>query len=157
MNNKTKATLEISEETMHSLEKIAADSGKHLNELIEDILLKFIKEQNKPTVPAENKNVFPGVALIKNNFDVASVVTDMQKSLCESPSLHKPLIDTPSLTPVLKIQTTPVSAEKQARRAEIEVQMKEISILLTTAIEDDKRTEYSIQYAILANELESIT
>lgn len=127
--------IKLSEETLRELEKSAKAAGKEPGEIAADLVTRSINPgSSKPTVQS-----FPSVALMRENAILPSESRVPQQNLL-FPG-HPGIINQPS-------------PEKQQRRKELEAQMRELSLLIDTATEDKKET-YSLQYAILAAELEA--
>lgn len=129
--------IKLSEETLKALEESARAAGRNPEEIAAEMLTKSLKSPpEKPVKPS-----FPSVALMRHNEPPPTeAVADQPRQLF------------PGAIASGKPQISP---EKMQRRKELEAQMRELSLLIDTASSEDNRETYSLQYAILAAELEA--
>lgn len=165
MENKISVTIEITNHLKSQLESLAKNKNLTLEEAANIALQEFFSNKGSKQTSPNNENqqlrpsqpsqpAHPSVALIK--FDADKTVEgnlpptkNQDSSFCSQPlALVK---DTPISAP----QAT-ASDEQISRKSQIESQMKELSLLINTADEEAKKQEYSVQYALLASELDSI-
>jgi len=127
--------IKLSEETLRELEKSAKAAGKEPGEIAADLVTRSLNGG-----PRQNAvQSFPSVALMRDRTVLPA---------------ESPIPDRNQLFPSnLSVPAQP-SPEKTQRRKDLEAQMRELSLLIDTATEDKKET-YSLQYAILAAELEA--
>ncbi len=133
--------VELSEEIFSRLVK-TAEARKTKPEAI---AAELIAGSLPPETQTASATQFPGVALIKDNFSPpAAAEPAVEKKFpgaMPAPVISRPTVAAPS-------------PEKQQRRQQLEMQMRELSLLIETA-EPDKKEHYLLQYAMLAAELDS--
>ncbi len=132
--------VELSEEIFSRLVKAAEVRKIKPEAMAADMIVRSLPPEAN-TAPVA---LFPGVALIKENFIPPPAVTSSEKRSCETapaPVISRPAAAAPS-------------PEKLQRRQQLEMQMRELSLLIETA-EPDKKENYLLQYAMLAAELDS--
>ena len=127
--------IEISEELLDSLKKASEEHNTTEGKLAGELIEQALKE--KTAAPA--KSSLPGVALVKNNF---------------VPEITPGQVGTKTMPAPEPSPTT--GTNNHQRRIAIEAKMKEISMLIDTAENQDKREEYVQLYAQLATELNSM-
>ena len=144
-------SIEISEETYSRLQKAAEEAKTRPEALASDLIAIALQT----ATPEQPKVQFPGVALIKNGFSLATNlagssenVTKPERSAAPSTSHRLPELSKP-------MHTGALTPEAMQRRMLLETRIRELSLLIDTA-EPDKKEDYLLQYAMLAAELDSI-
>ncbi len=141
--NKTELTIKIDEKIYDLLCKNSRAENTTPEALASEIVEKAIKISKKAAGPT-----LPSVALIKGRNSVETTAPEV--------SLEKNISRSMLTSPLSTIDATPaLSQEKLQRKSEIEERMRELSLLIETA-EPEKTEGYSLQYAMLAAELEAI-
>jgi len=135
-------TIELNEETIRKLEEKALQAGKKLESLAADLVETGLKKEG-----ASSGKGMPGVAMLKETFEPTLQVSGSRAAdiglLKETPErLSGPA-------------TADLPPERLKRKAEIEAQMRELSLVIETAEEAEKE-KYAMQYAILAAELDAL-
>jgi hypothetical protein len=141
--------IEISEELLESLKK--ASEEQHLSQ--EKLASQLLEKALSPKAEAGAKNSMPGVALLKDNFVPDSAVFSTPSAA--SPTAGAPTLNESDRFGLNNPATAIQSPEKLQRRRKIEERMREISLLIETAENEDKKDEYLQLYAQLAAELEA--
>jgi plasmid stability protein len=156
METKHNLNLQITEDLKHKLENKASSQGHSLEEAALKILTEHFAPSHKDEKKATKNSQLPMVALVKNDFEIATELDKPPVQNQEISPASQPfgLIKASALAPIGS--PSEPSSETLTRRRQIEAQMKELSLLITTADEDAKKAEYSMQYALLATELDSI-
>jgi hypothetical protein len=98
-------------------------------------------------------STFPSVALVKEEEEKQTIIKTAPSLFKPEPSLNseqpKIRISVPS-----QIQLPPKAPNP--RRLQLEAEMKEVSLLIETAIESEKKQQYVMKYAMLAAELDAL-
>lgn len=134
--------IEISEELLESLKKASEDQHTTEEKLAGELLEKALKPAK-----SENKPTLPGVALVKNNFKPEPL---------PSGSAASPFTQQKSQSRLSTPQKAQMPPEKLQRHRDLEARMKEVSLLIETAENEEKREEYVQAYAQLAAELDAL-
>ncbi|MBU1107053.1 MAG: hypothetical protein KKB51_10325 [Candidatus Riflebacteria bacterium] len=136
-------TIELNEETIRKLEEKALKAGQKPEFFAADLLKTALSKE----IEQSEASQMPGVAMLKGTSEPllavpgnASIGVGMIK---EAPE------------PVYKLATPELQPERLRRKAEIEEEMRNLSLVIETAAEADKE-KYGMQYAILAAELDAL-
>jgi hypothetical protein len=154
MDTKISLNLQITEDLKQKLEDKASTEGCTSEEAAIKILSQHFAASKKERKETAKKDSLPMVALIKNDFD-KTVESDEPPVKNQTESFaNQPFALIKSSAPISS--SNEVTNEALTRKDQIEAQMKELSLLISTADEAAKKAEYSMQYALLATELDSI-
>jgi len=139
MENK-EITINLKMDLFEKLEAIARENGSSTEVAAEKLLSETLKSSKSPAKTPS----MPGVALVKEGMP------DL------SPSFNRSATTRSDLFSGLQADKPVLSPEKLQRRKQLEAQMQEVSLLIQTAANEEKKQEYSMQYAMLAAEIEAI-
>lgn len=140
---KKEINITVSVDLFEKLESIAQQNKSS----IEEAAGKILSESLQNFKPAPKPKPMPGVALIKEGAPAVSPIM---------PAMSKPELARSDFFPESQVEKPTLSPEKLQRRKQLEARMQEVAMLIQTAANEEKRQEYSMQYALLAAEIEAI-
>ncbi len=137
------------------LTKLKAMAEKN-NQTLEEIVGKILSENANGDLPKPEKpQEFPSVALFKESTP-REMISPSKISSKENSSANKNMgtssesISTPGTRPAMYNSAT------MERQKQITAEMKELSLLIDTASDEEKKADYLFKYALLASELDAL-